>query len=124
KALDVKAQKPKNPPLEMKIEQAGLSWTKQRFMIISAALGLFLFALVFILGGGLPMALALGFAGGFGMPRWFLSYLKKRREKRFLETFPDAVDVIVRGIKAGLPLLDSMKIISHEAPATSKTEFR
>ncbi len=124
KALDVKAQKPKNPPLSMKIEHAGLSWTKQRFMITAAAFGLFVFVLVAMVGGGMLAALALGFAGGFGMPLWFLSYLRKRREKRFLETFPDAVDVIVRGIKAGLPLLDSMKIIANEAPEPARTEFR
>src|SRR5262249_4789382 len=49
---------------------------------------------------------------------------KKRREKTFLHTFPDAVDVIVRGIKAGLPLLDSLKIIAAEAPEPARTEFR
>ena len=44
---------------------------------------------------------------GFGLPRWLLGYLKKRREKAFLKALPDAVDVIVRGIKAGLPLFES-----------------
>ena len=59
---------------------------------------------------------AFGFAAGFGLPLWILGFLKKRREKRFLNDFPDAVDVIVRGIKAGLPLLDCLKMIAHEAP--------
>ena len=58
------------------------------------------------------------------MPRWLLSFLKKRREKKFLAHFPDAVDVIVRGIKAGLPLLDSLKIIALEAQEPIKSEFR
>ena len=53
-----------------------------------------------------------------------LSYLKKRREASFLGAFPDAVDVIVRGIKAGLPLLDCMKMIAVEAPEPLKSEFR
>ena len=47
-----------------------------------------------------------GFAAGFGLPRWLLGFLKKRREKKFLKALPDAVDVIVRGIKAGLPLFE------------------
>ena len=55
---------------------------------------------------------------------WLLSFLKTRRENKFLNTFPDSVDVIVRGIKAGLPLLDSLKIIANEAPEPAKTEFR
>jgi len=55
---------------------------------------------------------------------WFLRFLKKRREKKFLEGFPDAVDTIVRGIKAGLPLIDSMRIISNEASEPLRSEFR
>jgi tight adherence protein B len=124
KELDVKAQKPRNLPLAMKISQAGLSWSKRQFLMIAAGLGLFAFATVLIGGGGLLPALAVGFAGACGVPMWFLSYLKKRREKQFLNGFPDAVDVIVRGIKAGLPLMDSLKIIAVEAPEPAKSEFR
>ena len=75
-------------------------------------------------GTGLIIAAAIGFAGAFGVPRWLLSYLKKRREKKFLDGFPDAVDVIVRGVKAGLPLLDCIKMIAPEAPEPLKSEFR
>jgi tight adherence protein B len=57
------------------------------------------------------------------MPLWLLKYLKKRRENTFLAAFPDAVDTIVRGIKAGLPLLDSMRIIATEAPEPLRSEF-
>jgi tight adherence protein B len=64
------------------------------------------------------------FAGGFGVPRWLLSYLKKRRETKFLHNFPDAVDVIVRGVKAGLPLGDCLRIIASEAPEPVKSEFQ
>jgi tight adherence protein B len=58
------------------------------------------------------------------LPRWILSHLKKRREKKFINAFPDAVDVIVRGIKAGLPLLDSLKVIVYDSPEPIKSEFR
>src|SRR6185295_6530852 len=68
--------------------------------------------------------LGVGFAAGFGLPRWMLSFLKKRREKKFLNNFPDGVDVIVRGIKAGLPLLDSLKIIARDAQEPIKSGFR
>jgi tight adherence protein B len=121
--LDVKARKGRIT-LEAKIDQAGLSWSKQQFILISAGLGLFAFAVVFMMNVGLLPALALAFAGGFGAPLWILKFLTKRREKKFLATFPDAVDVIVRGIKAGLPLLDSLKIIALEAQEPIKSEFR
>ena len=124
KELDTRARKPKSPPLSVKIGQAGLSWSKQRFFIIAAGLGIAMFLVVLLISGNLLAAAALGFAGAGGVPLWLLSYLKKRRESKFLNAFPDAVDVIVRGIKAGLPLLDSLKIIVAEAGEPIKSEFR
>jgi tight adherence protein B len=124
KELDVRAKKPKYPPLSTRITQAGLSWSKRQFMMIAAAFGLVAFVLVFLGGFGIAPAAAAGFAGGCGVPLWLLSFLKKRREKQFLTHFPDAVDVIVRGIKAGLPLHDSLRVITMEAQEPIKTEFR
>ncbi len=74
-------------------------------------------------GGGLLGATGLAFGAGFGLPRWALSFLKKRREKAFLKALPDAVDVIVRGIKAGLPLFESLKVVAANSPEPLKTEF-
>ena len=124
KDLEVKNNKSKKPPLQTRIHQAGLSLTKQKFMMIAGGFGLFMFLMIFVMGGGLLLALSLGFASAFGLPFWALSFLKKRRENKFLNSFPDSVDVIVRGIKAGLPLLDSIKIIANEAPEPAKTEFQ
>jgi tight adherence protein B len=83
-----------------------------------------MFVAVFMVGGGLLGAAGLAFGAAFGLPRWILSFLKKRRHAKFLQHFPDAVDIIVRGIKAGLPLLDSMRVIVSDAPEPVKTEFR
>jgi len=124
KEIDVKAKKPKSLPLAMKIAQAGLSWSKNQFLMISAGLGLVGFLAVFAMAGSLLPALGVGFAAAFGVPRWLLSFLKKRREKKFLNHFPDGVDVIVRGIKSGLPLLDSLKIIALDAQEPIKSEFK
>ncbi len=112
------------PPLAVRITQAGLSWSKRQFMLISFAIGAGCFIVGSTLGAGLPGSLALGFAGAFGAPFWLLSYLKKRREVKFLNSFPDAVDIIVRGVKAGLPLLDCVKMVAIEAPEPLKSQFR
>jgi tight adherence protein B len=77
-----------------------------------------------LMGIGILPALGIAFAAGGGLPFWSLSFLKKRREAKFLAAFPDAVDVIVRGIKAGLPLLDSLKLIAAEAGEPVRSEFR
>ena len=109
--------------LSTRLTQAGLSWTTRKFFVISGVLGFAGFALVFFAGGGLLAAIGLAFAAGFGLPRWILGYLKKRREKQFLRALPDAVDVIVRGIKAGLPLFESIKVVAADAPEPLKSEF-
>ena len=124
KELERRQKQAKRPPLHVRIAQAGLDWSKQKFIVISVVLGLAA-TVVGLLGGlGLLPTLGFGFAAGFGAPQWYLSFRKKRREARFLNTFPDAVDVIVRGIKAGLPLLDCLKMIAVEAPEPVKSEFR
>ena len=124
KDFDERHKKSKSVPLSVRIARAGLSWSKRQFTIISAGIGLAMFALGTFAGAGLLVSAVLAFAGAFGAPRWLLSYLRKRRETKFLDHFPDAVDVIVRGIKAGLPLLDCIKMIVSEAPEPIKTEFR
>lgn len=124
KDFDERHKKSKSVPLSVRIARAGLSWSKRQFAIVSAGVGLAMFALGTFAGAGLLVSAVLGFAGAFGVPRWLLSYLRKRRETKFLDHFPDAVDVIVRGIKAGLPLLDCIKMIVSEAPEPIKTEFR
>ena len=107
KELDARRQKQKSVPLPVRLTQAGLGgWTTQKFWIVSGIVAVVGFAGAFMVGGGLLGALGIAFAAGFGLPRWMLGYLKKRREKAFLRALPDAVDVIVRGIKAGLPLFE------------------
>jgi tight adherence protein B len=123
KELDARRQKEKRVPLSARLVQAGLSWSPRKFMVISAILGMIGFAMAMVIGRGLLGATGIAFAAGFGLPRWGLGYLKKRREKAFLKALPDAVDVIVRGIKAGLPLFDSIKVVAADAPEPLKSEF-
>jgi tight adherence protein B len=123
KDLESRRQKEKKVPLSMRLTQAGLDWSTRKFMVISGILGTGCFALAMLFGGGLLGAGGLAFAAGFGLPRWALSFLKTRREKQFLKALPDAVDVIVRGIKAGLPLFESIKVVAADAPEPLKGEF-
>jgi tight adherence protein B len=123
KELEARREKQSKVPLTVRLSQAGLSWTTQKFFVISAVLGAVFFAGALYAGGGLLGAAGLGFAGGLGLPRWMLSFLKKRREAAFLKALPDAVDVIVRGIKAGLPLFESIKVVAADAPDPLRTEF-
>jgi tight adherence protein B len=124
KEAESRRKKAKSPPLSVRIAQAGLSWSKRQFLLISAALGLVTLAVTFFMGMNPLTGVGLGFAAGFGLPRWMLGFLKKRRERRFIDGFADAVDVIVRGVKAGLPLGDCLKVIASDAQEPVKGEFR
>lgn len=123
KELERKLAETQKVSLEGRIAQAGLSWTKQQFLVGSGIVAAVAFIAAFF--GGIALLPAIGFAAaaGFGLPRWVLSYLKKRREAKFLDALPDAVDVIVRGIKAGLPLFDSLKVVVADAPEPLRSEF-
>jgi tight adherence protein B len=123
KELEERHRKEKSVTLTARISQAGLSWSKQKFIVISCGLGFLCFAVSFVMGAGLLAASAFGFTAALGLPRWLLNFLKKRREKKFLAALPDAVDVIVRGIKAGLPLFESIKVVAADAPQPLKGEF-
>jgi tight adherence protein B len=121
--LEARRLKDKKVALSTRLTQAGLNWSTQKFMMVSGVLGVGAFTIALLFGGGLLGAAGLGFAAGFGLPRWALSFLKNRREKNFLKALPDAVDVIVRGIKAGLPLFESIKVVAADAPEPLKGEF-
>jgi tight adherence protein B len=123
KDIEARRLKSKSVPLSTRIDQAGLSWSMQKFWVVSGVLAAVAFVIAFWMGGGLLGGAGMAFAAGFGLPRWLLGYLKKKREKAFLKALPDAVDVIVRGIKAGLPLFESIKVVAADAPDPLKSEF-
>lgn len=110
--------------VEMKIAQAGLGWTRAGYYGLSGGLALLL-GLALLVAQGSPVVAAAGaLVGGLGVPSWILSFLKKRRLAKFIDAFPNAVDVVVRGIKAGLPLADCLRVVAAESPEPLKGEFR
>ena len=110
--------------LDLRLTQAGLSIGKKQFYVFSAIGGLLVGAFGFLLSGDALLSLGVAFAAGFGLPRWILSYLRKRRMARFILELPNAMDVIVRGIRSGLPVGDCLRIIAREANEPVKSEFR
>ncbi|RUX22594.1 type II secretion system F family protein [Mesorhizobium sp. M2A.F.Ca.ET.037.01.1.1] len=114
----------KKPPLKVQIRQAGMQVPIERFYIYSVVSSIILTALLFFVGAplwALPGALLVG---GLGLPRWFVSFRRTRRVKAFLEEFPNALDIIVRAVKSGLPLNDAIRLIANESPEPVRSEFR
>ncbi|MBV6659278.1 MAG: type II secretion system F family protein [Devosiaceae bacterium] len=111
-------------PLDVRLERAGLGWTLRQFVMFSALCGLIAGGGLYAVGAPLFAAIAAGVAGGFGFPNWYVGFKANKRMKKFLLEYPNAIDVIVRGMKAGLPLNDCMMIISREAADPVRGEFK
>ncbi|MEN5363447.1 type II secretion system F family protein [Brevundimonas intermedia] len=110
--------------LASRLKQAGLSLKVRTFYIISAVVGVVAALVAFVLGLPVLAVLGLALVFGLGLPRWVVGFLAKRRMKKFSLEFPNAVDVIVRGIKSGLPVHECFKIIGRESPAPLGPEFQ
>ena len=105
------------------IEQAGFEFTVRSFYIGSMICALVLIG-IGMLTQQVPWVIGvMGFVGGFGLPRWFLGRARKKRQKKFGQEFSNAIDVIVRGVKSGLPVNECLKIISRDAQSPVKEEF-
>lgn len=109
--------------LDARLRQAGLSTSVRTFWIVSMVVALVVFAGAFVFIKQPLAAVGLAFAAGFGLPRWVIGFLGKRRTKKFTEAFSDAIDIIVRGIKSGLPVHEALKIIGRESPQPLAGEF-
>jgi tight adherence protein B len=124
-AQKAKARSSTKPTLTVRMRQAGLTWSKKTYYLLclATALAVFGFALL-VVGFGLIPSAGFGLSGGVLLPHFVVNFLRKRRLKQFSNEFPNAVDVIVRGVKAGLPLVDCLKVIASEAQDPVRTEFQ
>ena len=111
--------------MRLRLQRAGLEMTPRSFWIASIGCGVLVGACVWISAPNLPFIVPLlaVFVGAFGLPRWILARLAKRRQHKFVEEFANAIDVIVRGVKSGLPLPECLAIIARESPQPIAGEF-
>jgi tight adherence protein B len=109
--------------MEARLRHAGLTTSVRTFWIISAGVGVGVGLVAMVLSQPPLIALGVGAIAGLGLPRWVVGFLAGRRTKKFTSAFADAVDIIVRGVKSGLPVHDCLKIIGRECPAPLGPEF-
>jgi tight adherence protein B len=119
-----KQKKKKTKSLEMRLLQADWKMKKQTFLTVSAVIAAVVGLPLFVLGVKPLVVLGAAFVFGFGLPRFILNAAINRRQKNFVAHFADAMDIIVRGVRTGLPLGDCLKIIAHESPDPLGAEFR
>jgi tight adherence protein B len=110
--------------LAARLQQAGLTISPQVFWAISAGLGVVVLLATLVASHKPILAIPFGMVAALGLPRWVVGFLAKRRAKKFVEGFADASDIIVRGIKSGLPVHECLQIIGKEAHEPLASEFR
>jgi tight adherence protein B len=118
------ARKKEKPTMRRRLEQAGFTRTTPRtFWIFCAVLGVLAAGGCFITHQT-PLVIGMSaFAVGFGLPRWVLAFLTARRRKKFTAEFANAIDVIVRSVKSGLPTNEALRIVARESPNPVGSEF-
>lgn len=126
KDLDDKQKTRQKVSMRLRLERAGLDVSVKSFWIGSALFGVALTAMTWVMFPAMsPVAFgAVLFIGIFGIPRWLVSKMTKRRQAKFLNEFANAIDVIVRGVKSGLPFNECLQIIARESPSPVREEFR
>lgn len=123
KEIEAKQKRQKRVTLRGKLMRAGLNVKPHAYYIFSVVLAL-VGGLVFLLSGFSPLVSLLGMiVCGVGLPRWLLARRIRSRQAKFLTEFANAIDIIVRGIRSGLPLSDCMEIIATESPEPVRSEF-
>jgi tight adherence protein B len=110
--------------LRRRLDQAGFFDVSERtYWLGSAGLGLVVALLCFVTHQALLVVAMAAFAAGLGLPRWVLNFLKNRREKKFTGEFANAIDVVVRSVRSGLPTNEALKIVARESPEPVAGEF-
>lgn len=119
-----RSKKASNLTLNTRLEQAGLNWERKNFIYFSITCAAIFTSIGILATGSLLFTIGFGFVGGFGFPRWYLAHRRNKRFEAFLLELPNAVEIIVRGVKAGLPLADCIKVVASEAREPVASEFR
>ncbi len=120
---DLEKANRKRRNLQARIEQAGLSMSRQRFVVACVGVGLLLGAGTWLESKNALLAAMVAVIGSAGLPRFMLERLRRRRVAKFVANFPNAIDIIVRGVKSGLPLGDTIRIAANEGAEPVKSEF-
>jgi tight adherence protein B len=117
------AAKRQRPTMRRRIEQAGLEITVRTFWLASAGAAIAAVLICVFLREAIWVDALAAFVVGVGLPRWILGFLTKRRQKKFTREFANAIDVIVRSVRSGLPTNEALKICAKEMPQPVSGEF-
>ena len=115
---------PNPAQLKKRLAMTGKSWTIGQYGLASLAILLIVALLLWAKGMPLLLSLFAGLFVGAGLPHWLVGFFIKRRINKFTAKFPDAIELLVRGLRSGLPISETMAVVGNEVPGPVGAEFR
>lgn len=110
--------------LAMRLERTGKGWTVPQYIYASVGLALVVAVLIFIQSGAVLLSLGIGAAVGAGIPHLVVNFQISKRTNAFVSKFPDALELLVRGLRSGLPVTETLGVVAQEVPGPVGIEFR
>ncbi len=110
--------------LRLRLAQTGKKWTLQQYLYASGGIALVVASALFFKGAPPALALVLGLFAGSALPHFAISFVISKRLKDFTSNFPDAIELLVRGLKSGLPVGETLGVVGKEIPGPVGEEFR
>jgi tight adherence protein B len=110
--------------LSARLSKTGKKWSLSQYMMVCASLMIVLFAIMLLRDFSFLASFFVSTAAGFGLPHAYVGRLIKKRLNKFNTNFPDALDLLVRGLRSGLPVSETMIVVSKEIPGPVGEEFR
>ncbi|MEP2551207.1 MAG: type II secretion system F family protein, partial [Marinomonas sp.] len=105
-------------------DRTGKGWTLQQYLYASGGLALVIALLIFLKFGALLLALGIGILIGAGIPHLVVGFFIGKRTNGFNAKFPDAIELLVRGLRSGLPVTETLAVVSTEVPGPVGIEFK
>jgi tight adherence protein B len=115
---------PRPALLKKRIAMTGKNWSVGNYGIASAAIVVVTALLLLTRGMPVLLALMVGLLAGLGLPHMVIGFLIKKRTGAFTAKFPDAIELLVRGLRAGLPISETLNVVANEIPGPVGEEFR
>ena len=110
--------------LALRLHRTGKNWTLSQYAYASIGVGLFVAIILFLRTGSLPLSFGVGIFAGAGIPHFIVSRAIKRRTTQFNVKFPDAIELLVRGLRSGLPVTETLAVVAQEVPGPVGQEFK
>ncbi len=110
--------------LAMRLDRTGKGWTVSQYIYSSIGLALAVAVLIFIQSGAVLLSLGIGAAVGAGIPHLVVNFQISKRTNAFVSKFPDALELLVRGLRSGLPVTETLGVVAQEVPGPVGIEFR